>query len=438
MAEDPGAAGRQVAVVDAAGRGGGAHRLGRDPVRRTRHRRRGFLPGEHDGVGERCGRRCSTRIASTDGSLTPRLLDALDAAERRGRRHPRSPVGGDSGGAGERRRAGRASSRCASRITRSRSPSCAGWSSCTAPTRSPGEADDCINEGRHDEAARLYERAAGAGARQPRAEVLGRAGRGAGRRTRTAASRTCAHAIALQPGWTRAARTDAAEVAPSAPGGAASDSQSQPEHELAGVDVSGLLEPQPTVEVSGPSSSGTQLVWSSRRPGKRAHVLDQQRHRVAAVAAAPGAGRRSSAAPASSSGVSVSADQRQQADRLVAGVDRPQPGVRLVRRLGDGVARCAAPRTSAAPARRSSSHTARTLSASISRSDTRGRSGTTRRRGAGRSRSAAGCRARTRSRRRREQLAPRESRAPQAVGEVGRRHLLERELELGAGGRRAR
>ena len=116
--------------------GRGAHRLGLHPARRPRHRRRGLLPGEHH------GRR---RGLAGDARRVHRHRRAADAAParcaRRGRgrrrRHPGSPVGGDPGGPGRRRLVGDGGLAARRGPRRSRSPSCAGWSSSTARTRSP-------------------------------------------------------------------------------------------------------------------------------------------------------------------------------------------------------------------------------------------------------------------------------------------------------------
>ena len=181
MAEDPGSAGRQVAVVDA--RGASAAHTGSSAiaVRRPRHRRRGLLPGEHDGVGDGVAGDAGRVRAAPAGSLTRRLLAALDAAEARGRRRPRSPVGGDS------RRRRRAAS---------------GWQSVVVAARrgSPGAARRAAPARRP--ARRLRARERGRRAASTRAATTRRRGCSSGaRRSRPTTTSCCSG-----PGWARRTR----------------------------------------------------------------------------------------------------------------------------------------------------------------------------------------------------------------------------------------
>ncbi len=130
---DPGGASRQVAVIDAAGRIGvhtgpaciahAGHVTGRDASCQANIM-----------ASERVWPAMLKAFEAAPGSLTARLLDALDAAERAGRRPPRAPVRRDPG----RPRRGRAlaDGRLAARRGPSRParPSCADWSSSMTPT----------------------------------------------------------------------------------------------------------------------------------------------------------------------------------------------------------------------------------------------------------------------------------------------------------------
>ena len=110
---------------------------------------------------------------------------------------------------------GRRWSRCTSRTTRSRSPSCAGWSSCSDAYALAGEADELVNEGRQDEAARLYEQA---GELAPGSHELrfwaGLGAAQAGDLERGVAD--VRQAVAVQPGWRTLFERLPADVAPSA------------------------------------------------------------------------------------------------------------------------------------------------------------------------------------------------------------------------------
>ena len=98
-----------------------------------------------------------------------------------------------------RARRGGAPSTCASTTTPSRSPSSTACSTSPRPTRWPPEGDDLVAHGRHDEAGRVLHARRGAGARQPRAALLGRPRRRPGRRHGHAASRACARRSRCSP-----------------------------------------------------------------------------------------------------------------------------------------------------------------------------------------------------------------------------------------------
>ena len=160
LSEDPGAAGRQVAVVDAHGRV--AAHTGASCIAFAGHVTGGrrLLPGQHHGQRRPCGRRCSRRTSRPDGSLTARGCSR--------RSTPPSREGGDIRGrqsaailvvpaAGKR---GRRSSACASRITPTRWRSCGGSCRLHDAYELAGRADELVNEGRHEEAARCTGRRA--------------------------------------------------------------------------------------------------------------------------------------------------------------------------------------------------------------------------------------------------------------------------------------
>ena len=156
LAADPGGPSRQVAVVDAAGRvgvhtGPKLHRL-----RRAHHRRGRLLPGQHHGLRagvaghargvQRRARAPRSRCVCSMPSMPPSARAAISAAASPPRSWSSRP----------RASRGARSSRCASRTIPSPCPSSAGWSRCTSAYRLAGQADELLNAGRHDEAARLY------------------------------------------------------------------------------------------------------------------------------------------------------------------------------------------------------------------------------------------------------------------------------------------
>ena len=160
----------------------GAYRLCLHPARRSRHRRRGLLPGEHH------GRR---RSLAGDARRVRRHRRAADAAlarrarcgRGRGRRHPRAPVGGGPGGAGHGRLVGDGD------LPARRGSSGAGH---RAPPA--GRARRCLHARKRGRRARQrgpsrrggapVRAGARAGSRLPRAAVLGRARGGSVRRSR--------------------------------------------------------------------------------------------------------------------------------------------------------------------------------------------------------------------------------------------------------------
>jgi uncharacterized Ntn-hydrolase superfamily protein len=213
VAEDSGSAGRQVAVIDASGRV--AVHTGASAIPFAGHT-------TGDGVSCQANMMASETVwpamlatyQQTDGSLTRRLLAALDAAEReggdiRGRQSAAILVVPASG---------------------------EGWQSLVSlrvedhpeplvelrrlvdlhdAYTLASQADDCINEGRHDDAARLFDRARSLA--PDNHELLFWAGLGAahaGDVQRGAADVRAA--IELQPGWRELLERMPPEVAPSA------------------------------------------------------------------------------------------------------------------------------------------------------------------------------------------------------------------------------
>ena len=168
---------RQVAVVDARGGVGVAHRRGLHRARRPRDRRALELPGQHDGPRHRAGRRCRPRSTRADGDLAERLLAALDAAEGEG-----GDVRGRQSAAlvvvpaeGEPWRRTRRPARRGPRRPARRAAPAARRSS--APTSSPGAADELLAAGRADEAGELYRARGRARARAPTSCCSGPASR---------------------------------------------------------------------------------------------------------------------------------------------------------------------------------------------------------------------------------------------------------------------
>jgi uncharacterized Ntn-hydrolase superfamily protein len=211
---DPGAAGRQVAIVDAAG--GVAAHTGGECMPEAGH-------VTEDGVSCQANIMASARVwpamlaafQQAAGSLTQRLLAALDAAEGeggdiRGRQSAALLVVPGEGEPWE--------TSVSLRVEDHPEPLAelrrlVGLHEAYAFA---GEGDTLVNEGRHDEAARLYEQAS---ARAPENhELLFWAGLGAaqGGDLDTAVARVKA-AIAIQPGWELLLGRLPAGVAPSAP-----------------------------------------------------------------------------------------------------------------------------------------------------------------------------------------------------------------------------
>jgi uncharacterized Ntn-hydrolase superfamily protein len=214
LAADRGAAGRQVAIVDGAGRV--AAHTGSDCMPEAGH-----VTG--DGVSCQANIMASRRVwpamldafENADGSLRERMLAALEAAEAeggdlRGRQSAALLV---VPGEGERWQTS-----VSLRVEDHPEPlgelrRLVGLHEAYALA---GEGDALVNEGRHREAARLYERAS---ARAPgNHELLFWAGLGAaeGGDMDTAVARV-REAIAIHPGWRVLLARLPAEVAPSAP-----------------------------------------------------------------------------------------------------------------------------------------------------------------------------------------------------------------------------
>lgn len=213
VAEDSGSAGRQVAVVDSQGRV--AVHTGESCIPFAGH-------ATGDAVSCQANIMASERVwpamletfQATDGSLTQRLLAALDVAEQeggdiRGRQSAAILVVPDAGEGWEQV--------VSLRVEDHPRP--------LAELRRlvelhdayllAGEADDCVNEGRHDEAARLFQRA---GALAPdNHELRFWAGLGAahaGDLERGLADVRAA--IEMQPGWRELLERLPPDVAPSA------------------------------------------------------------------------------------------------------------------------------------------------------------------------------------------------------------------------------
>ena len=144
---------RQVAVVDAAGRVAAHTGSGLHPSRRPRHRRRRLLPGQHHGVGARVagdarGFPRRHRLARPTGCSPRWKPPSGEGGDLRG-----PPVGGDPGRPVRRRAVARRWSRCESRTTPTRCPSCVGSSRCATRTRSPARPTSCSTRACDDDAA---------------------------------------------------------------------------------------------------------------------------------------------------------------------------------------------------------------------------------------------------------------------------------------------
>ncbi len=214
VAADRGSAGRQVAIVDAAGRA--AAHTGSDCMPEAGHvtgdgvacqanimASRGVWPGMLDA------------FEKTDGSLGERMLAALDAAEAEG-----GDVRGRQSAALLVVPAEGEPWQTAVSLRVEDHPEPLGELRRLAVLHEAyalaSEGDALLNEGRHHEAARLYERAS---ARAPgNHELLFWAGLGAaqGGDLDTAVARV-REAIAIQPGWRLLLGRLPADVAPSAP-----------------------------------------------------------------------------------------------------------------------------------------------------------------------------------------------------------------------------
>jgi uncharacterized Ntn-hydrolase superfamily protein len=213
VAEDSGSAGRQVAVVDASGRV-------------AVHTGSSAIPFAGHCAGDQVSCQANMMASPTvwpamleayeraDGSLTRRLLAALDAAEREG---------GDARGR-----------QSAAILVVPASGE--GWQSVVSlrvedhpeplvelrrlvnlhdAYALASEADDCINEGRHDDAARLFERARALA--PDNHELLFWAGLGAAHAGDVERGvKDVQAAIELQPGWRELLERMPPEVAPSA------------------------------------------------------------------------------------------------------------------------------------------------------------------------------------------------------------------------------
>ena len=214
LSDDPGAAGRQVAIVDAAGRV--AAHTGASCIPHAGH-------VISDGVscqanmmaGEGVWPAMLDAFTAAGGPLTPRLLDALDAAEAaggdiRGRQSAAILVVAPVGDWWET---------VVSLHVEDHPEPLAELRRLVALNGAyqlAGEADELVNQGRHDEAARLYEAAAELAPQSH--ELRFWAGLGAaqaGDLERGVAD--VRQAIATHPGWRLLLERLPADVAPSAP-----------------------------------------------------------------------------------------------------------------------------------------------------------------------------------------------------------------------------
>jgi uncharacterized Ntn-hydrolase superfamily protein len=213
LSEDSGAAGRQVAIVDAAGRA-------------AAHTGISCMPEAGHVIGD--GASCQANIMAspsvwpamlqafqaTDGPFVGRLLAALDAAEReggdvRGRQSAALLVVPATGAEWE--------TSISLRVEDHPEPldELKRLVALREAYQLAGEADALVNEARYDEAARLYVEASGLA--PDNHELLFWAGLGAAQNgdVDTAAARVT-RAIAMQPGWEVLLERLPAEVAPSA------------------------------------------------------------------------------------------------------------------------------------------------------------------------------------------------------------------------------
>ena len=213
IAEDPGSAGRQVAVIDAVGRP--AVHTGSSAIPFAGH-----ATGHHFScqanmmASETVWPAMAETYQQADGSLTRRLLAVLDAAEReggdiRGRQSAAILVVPASGEAWH--------SVVSLRVEDHPEPlgELRRLVDLHDAYALASEADDCINEGRHDDAARLFHRARALA--PDNHELLFWAGLGAahaGDLQRGVADVRAA--IELQPGWRELLARMPPEVAPSA------------------------------------------------------------------------------------------------------------------------------------------------------------------------------------------------------------------------------
>jgi uncharacterized Ntn-hydrolase superfamily protein len=213
VAEDSGSAGRQVAVVDAFGRV--AVHTGSSAIPFAGH-------STADEVSCQANMMASETVwpamldtyRQTDGSLTHRLLAALDAAEReggdvRGRQSAAILVVPANGEAWQNVVSLRVEDHPEPLVELRRLVDLHDAYALAS------EADDCINEGRHDDAARLFERAR---ALVPdNHELLFWAGLGAAHAGDVERGvQDVRAAIELQPGWRELLERIPPEVAPSA------------------------------------------------------------------------------------------------------------------------------------------------------------------------------------------------------------------------------
>ena len=197
-----------------AARDGRPHRGALHRVRGRRARRGLQRAGEHDGLARRLARDGPgvrgggrpARAAAARGARTPPRRTAATCAGASRRRCSSSRRRGSRGA--------RAST-CGSRTTPSRSPSSTGCSTSTTPTSWPNAGDELTGEGRHDEAGDAYARAERAGARQPRAALLGgpRGGPGGGH---AAGAGARARGDRAAPAWRELLGRLEPDVAPSA------------------------------------------------------------------------------------------------------------------------------------------------------------------------------------------------------------------------------
>jgi uncharacterized Ntn-hydrolase superfamily protein len=213
VAEDPGSAGRQVAVID--GAGGVAVHTGSSAIPFAGH-------STGDEVSCQANMMASETVwpamlatyQQTDGSLTRRLLAVLDAAEReggdvRGRQSAAILVVPGSGEAWQSVVSLRVEDHPEPLVELRRLVDLHDAYALAS------EADDCINEGRHDDAARLFERARALA--PDNHELMFWAGLGAAHAgDLDRGVRDVRAAIGLQPGWRDLLERMPPEVAPSA------------------------------------------------------------------------------------------------------------------------------------------------------------------------------------------------------------------------------